>query len=137
MPKNNEKKYIEALNGLESKEETNELNEIKVDTASLDQIQEVMSKMEWSLQMAVNSCLTYALSVSKSIDMSGIGEYSLMDDFESIELDLSVKNQNRLNLLAESYDLDADERILSYVFKESVMSFYCLIIQKSIEDEQR
>ena len=93
--------------------------------------------MEWSLEVAVNSCLTHALFVSKSIDLSEIEGFSLMEDFESIELDLSVKNQNRLDKLAGSNELDVDERILSYVFKESVMSFYCLLFQKSLENEQK
>lgn len=137
MPSNNETKYIKALNSLESKVAKNEFVEIKVDSTSLDQIQEVVSTMEWSLEVAVNSCLTHALSVSKSIDLSEIEGFSLMEDFESIELDLSVKNQNRLDKLAGSHELDVDERILSYVFKESVMSFYCLLFQKSLENEQK
>lgn len=135
MSNKNETKYMEALNKLKSESLKNDLIQVKVKACSLDMIEEIMSRMEWDLNTSVNSCVTHAVSVSKSIDLSEFNDFSLMDDFEDIELDLSVKNENRLTELAESHELDFDNRFVSYALTESISSFYSVLFQKGLESE--
>lgn len=135
MSNNNETKYMGALNKLKSKSSKNDLIQVKIKTCSLDMIEEIMSHMEWNLNTTVNSCVTHTISVSKSINLNEFNNFTLMDDFEDIEIDLSVKNENRLTELAESHELDFDNRFVSYALTESISSFYYVLFHRGLESE--
>ncbi len=136
MPTNNENKYIDALNGLKSSVKNEEFTKVRIESCSLDVVEKIMDKMEWSLSTAINSCITYTISISKKISFSNFDNFNLSDEFESVELDLSVKNENRIIKFAEKKDLKFNERLISYVLTNSIQHFHSVIFSvDGVENE--
>lgn len=130
MQNDNERKYLDALIGLKSGEKNEGELKIRLNPTSLDLIEKLMSKMEWSLDMVINSCLTHTLTISEDLCFSDFAKFGLDDNFESLELNLSVKNQNRISDLAQANAMDLNERFISYILAKSIDFFQELLLKK-------
>lgn len=129
MQNDNEKKYLDALLGLKSGEKNERAIKIRVSPSSLDLLEELMGKMEWSIGIAINSCLTHTLTISEDFSFSDFDNFSLGDDFEPFELDLSVKNENRIFELAKANAMDLDEKYVSYILAKSIDLFQEVLLK--------
>ncbi len=130
MQNDNERKYLDALLGLKSGEKNEGAIKIRVSPSSLDLIEKLMGKMEWSLDITINSCLTHTITISEDFNFSDFDSFSLADDFEPFELDLSVRNENRVSELAKDNAMDLDERFISYVLAKSIDLFQDVLLKK-------
>lgn len=130
MPKNNESKYLDALLSLKSGEKSEETIKIRISPSSLDLVEKLMGKMEWSLDTAINSCLTHTINMREDFSFSDFDSFSLGDDFEPFELDLSIKNENRISSLAKANTIELDERLISYILTKSIQLFQKVLLKK-------
>ena len=130
MPNNNESKYLDALRGLKTGDKNKDIIKIRVSPLSLDLIEDLMDKMEWSLATAINSCITHTITISEALSFSDLDGFSLGDDFQPFELDLTVKNENRIFELAKNNNLEFHERFISYVLTKSIKHFQHVLLNK-------
>lgn len=130
MQNDNETKYLDALLSLKPGKKNEEKIKIRVNPSSLDFIEKLMGKMEWSLDITINSCLTHTMTISDDFNFSDFDSFSLADDFEPFELYLSVKNENRISDLAKDNAMDLDERFISYVLAKSIKLFQDVLLKK-------
>lgn len=130
MQNDNERKYLDALIGLKSDEKNEMELKVRLNPTSLDLIENLMSKMEWSLGIAINSCLTHTLTISEDLCFSDFAKFNLDDNFEPLEFDLSVKNQNRISDLAKANAMNLNERFISYILAKSIDLFQEILLKK-------
>lgn len=131
MPTNNENKYLCALSRLKSDDENKLLIQVRLSPLSLDLLEDLMKKMEWNLATAINSCITHATSLSENLGFNNFNDFSLSDDFELLELDLSIKNENRMSNLAEKNNFEFNGRFISYVLIESIQIFLNVLLNNN------
>lgn len=131
MP-NNESKYIDALNSLKSGVKNEEKIKVRVNPRFLDLVEKIMNKMEWNISTAINSCITHTLSVNEVFSMADFEGFNLSDEFEPFELELTVKNENRIFEYAENNNLEFNEKYISYVLSESIRLFHDVLLGKVV-----
>lgn len=129
MQINNDSKYINTLQMLNSDVEKKEDFSYRIGPLALSEIEDIMKKMEWDLTVAINSCITHTVSINKGLSFERYSSFDLHEKNESIPSSLTIKNENRITSLAEENSLDYNERFVSYVLTESIRVFYIFLLK--------
>lgn len=137
MSNNNEKNYLEALNSLENEVSPKDGLKVIFNPEILDLIEKIMEKMEWNLSVTLNSSMTHTISIDENSIFLNVKEFCLNDDSETIDIDLTIKNEARLNDVVKSNCLEWNDISISYVLSESITFFYRVLFgTDDVENEK-
>lgn len=121
----NKKNHLKALKELDNSER---VNKKKVDESqfylncdALDLLDLITKKMEWNVDVSINSCITYYFINVDKIDLELFNKFEL-SSYEEVIAQLSIKNENRIEDFTKNYE--NRELLKSYIVSESIVLFY-------------
>ncbi|MEZ9885415.1 hypothetical protein AB4374_16220, partial [Vibrio splendidus] len=103
----NKKNHLKALKELDNSERVNKKkvdgSQFYLNCDALDILELITKKMEWNVDVSINSCITYYFINIDKIDWELFNKFEL-SSCEEVIAQLSIKNENRIEDFTKNHE---------------------------------